>query len=57
MEAEAYFSGLYKTQVRELQEEVEEARVRCQELEGEKGAIEIRLSSALAVHEQESINR
>jgi len=48
---------LYKTQVRELQEEVEEARVRCQELEGEKGDIEIRLSSAIALHEQESINR
>jgi len=57
LEAEAYFSGLYKTQVRELQEESEEARARVQEVEAEKADIEARLSSALAVHEQESINR
>lgn len=57
LEAEAYFSGLYKTQVRELQEEAEEARTRCQELEAEKAEVEHRLAAALAVHEQESINR
>jgi len=57
LEAEAYFSGLYKTQVRELQEEVEEARSRCQELEAEKADVELRLNSAHAVHHQESISR
>merc|ERR1712242_683921 len=57
LEAEAYFSGLYKTQVRELQEEVEEARSRCEELEVEMRDVQDRLHNAMAVHEQESINR
>jgi len=57
LEAEAYFSGLYKTQVRELQEEVEEARTRCQELEVEIRDVQDRLHNSSAIHEQESINR
>merc|ERR1719495_2407104 len=36
LEAEAYFSGLYKTQVRELQEEVDEGRMKNDEMAMEK---------------------
>ena len=43
--------------MRELQEEVEEARSRCEELEVEIRDVQDRLHNAMALHEQESINR
>ena len=36
LEAEQYFSTLYKTQVRELQDEVDEFKDKCGEMEREK---------------------
>merc|ERR1719412_1444655 len=40
LEAESYFSGLYKTQVRELQEEVDEGRMKNDEMAMEKNELE-----------------
>jgi len=54
LEAEAYFSGLYKTQVRELQEEVDEGRMKTDELAMEKNDMEAKLSSMIMRNEQES---
>jgi hypothetical protein len=44
-------------QVRELQEEVDEARQRCEDLEAERVELETRLTGAMARNEQDSINR
>ena len=57
LEAEAYFSGLYKTQVRELQEEVDEGRARIDELVIEKNEVESKLSSVMMRNEQESMSK
>ena len=57
LEAEAYFSGLYKTQVRELQEEVDEGRARIDELVIEKSETESKLGSVLMRNEQESMSK
>lgn len=57
LEAEAYFSGLYKTQVRELQEEVDEGRARIDELIVEKNETESKLGSVLMRNEQESMSK
>ena len=54
LEAEAYFSGLYKTQVRELQEEVDEGRMKTDELAMEKNDMEAKLTSMIMRNEQES---
>ena len=43
--------------MRELQEEVDEARQRCEDLEAERGELEARLNGAMARNEQDSINR
>merc|ERR1719495_2446833 len=57
LEAESYFSGLYKTQVRELQEEVDEGRARIDELIVEKNETESKLGSVLMRNEQESMSK
>ena len=57
LEAEAYFSGLYKTQVRELQEEVDEGRMKNDELAMEKNELEVKLSNVMMRNEQESITK
>ena len=57
LEAEAYFSGLYKTQVRELQEEVDEGRMKNDELVMEKNELEVKLSNVMMRNEQESITK
>ena len=49
--------NMYTVQVRELQEEVEEARTRCQELEVEIRDVQDRLHNSSNIHEQESMNR
>merc|ERR1719266_3175346 len=54
LEAEQYFSTLYKTQVRELQDEVDEAKERQLELEREKEAYSNQLSGLAARAENES---
>merc|ERR1719348_725633 len=57
LEAEAYFSGLYKTQVRELQEEVDEGRMKNDEMAMEKNELEVKLSNLMMRNEQESITK
>merc|ERR1719412_523502 len=57
LEAESYFSGLYKTQVRELQEEVDEGRMKNDELAMEKNELEVKLSNVMMRNEQESITK
>merc|ERR1719341_2827160 len=57
LEAEAYFSGLYKTQVRELQEEVDEGRMKNDELAMEKNELEVKLSNVMVRNEQESMSK
>ena len=57
LEAEAYFSGLYKTQVRELQEEVDEGKVRLEEVGGEKMEMEAQLQAALSRSEADVMSR
>jgi chromosome segregation ATPase len=57
LEAESYFSGLYKTQVRELQEEVEEGRSRLEETVTLKMEIEAQLNSAMNRSDAESMSR
>ena len=57
LEAEAYFSGLYKTQVRELQEEVDEGRMKNEELGRDRGDIEAKLSTVMMRNEQESMSK
>ena len=53
LEAEAYFSGLYKTQVRELQEEVDEGRMKNDEMAMEKNELEVKLSNLMMRNEQD----
>lgn len=57
LEAESYFSGLYKTQVKELQEEVEEARQRTEDLANDRMEIESQLHSALDRSEADAMTR
>jgi Rho-associated protein kinase 2 len=57
LEAEAYFSGLYKTQVRELQEEVDEGRMKNDELAMEKTELEHKLNNVLIRNEQDSVRQ
>ena len=57
MEAESYFSGLYKTQVRELQEEVDEGKTKIEELLIDRNDIESKLNSILMRNEQESVSK
>jgi len=57
LEAEAYFSGLYKTQVRELQEEVDEGRMKIDELAMEKNELEVKLSNVMIRNEQDSMSK
>merc|ERR1719495_1815199 len=57
LEAEAYFSGLYKTQVRELQEEVDEGRMKNDEMAMEKNDEMAKLNSVLMRTEQESMSK
>ena len=57
LEAEAYFSGLYKTQVRELQEEVDEGRMKNDEMVMEKNEVEVKLSNLMMRTEQESMSK
>ena len=54
LEAEQYFTTLYKTQVRELTDEVDEAKERQLELEREKEAYSNQLSGLAARAENES---
>ena len=57
MEAESYFSGLYKTQVRELQEEVDEGKTKVEELLMDRNEIESKLNNVLMRNEQESMSK
>ena len=57
LEAESYFSGLYKTQVRELQEEVDEGKTKIEELLIDRNDIESKLNSILMRNEQESVSK
>jgi len=57
LEAEAYFSGLYKTQVRELQEEVDEGKARVDELMAEKSEVEAKLNNVMMRNEQDSMTK
>ena len=57
LEAEQYFSTLYKTQVRELQDEVDEARERQAELERERDASASQLQAAAARADSEALSR
>merc|ERR1712026_519222 len=57
LEAETYFSGLYKTQVRELQEEVDEGKTKIEELLIDRNETESKLNSILMRNEQESMSK
>jgi len=57
LEAEQYFSTLYKTQVRELQDEADEARERQAETEREREAVSGRLREAAARADSEALAR
>ena len=57
LETETYFSGLYKTQVRELQEEVDEGKTKIEELLIDRKEIESKLNSVLMRTEQESMSK
>ena len=57
LEAESYFSGLYKTQVRELQEEVDEGKSKIEELLIDRNEIEAKLNGILMRNEQESMSK
>ena len=57
LEAETYFSGLYKTQVRELQEEVDEGKTKIEELLIDRNETESKLNSVLMRTEQESMSK
>ncbi len=57
LEAEQYFSTLYKTQVRELQEEVDEGKERQTELEREKEAAVHQLQQATTRADSEALSR
>ena len=57
LEAEQYFSTLYKTQVRELQDEVDEAKDHVNELERELENVAQRLQQAIARGDSEALSR
>ena len=57
LEAEQYFSTLYKTQVRELQDEVDEAKDQVNELERELENHSQRLQQAIARGDSEALSR
>merc|ERR1712242_497403 len=57
LEAETCFSGLYKTQVRELQEEVDEGKTKIEELLIDRNEIEGKLNGILMRNEQESMSK
>merc|ERR1719500_1816387 len=57
LEAESYFSGLYKTQVRELQEEVDEGKSKIEELLIDRNETESKLNGILMRSEQESMSK
>ncbi len=57
LEAEQYFSTLYKTQARELQEEVDEARERHTELEREREALAGQAQQAATRADSEALSR
>lgn len=57
LEAEQYFSTLYKTQANELREEVEEKSRSSQELEEERGSLVHQLQIALARADSEALAR
>ena len=57
LEAESYFSGLYKTQVRELQEEVDEGKSKIEELLIDRNETEAKLNGILLRNEQESMSK
>ena len=57
LETETYFSGLYKTQVRELQEEVDEGKTKIEELLIDRKEIESKLSNVMMRTEQESMSK
>ncbi|XP_063242654.1 rho-associated protein kinase 2 [Bacillus rossius redtenbacheri] len=57
LEAEQYFSTLYKTQAQELKEELEERQRASQELEEERGSLRHQLQIALARADSEALAR
>ena len=57
LETEQYFSTLYKTQVRELQDEVDESKDRSTELEREVESHVQRLQQAIARGDSEALSR
>ncbi len=57
LEAEQYFSTLYKTQVRELQEEVDEAKERHTELDRDKETLVQQLQQASTRADSEALSR
>nr|CAD7262202.1 unnamed protein product [Timema shepardi] len=57
LEAEQYFSTLYKTQAQELKEDLEERQHCVQELEEERGSLKHQLQIALARADSEALAR
>ncbi|CAG2053338.1 unnamed protein product, partial [Timema podura] len=57
LEAEQYFSTLYKTQAQELKEDLEERQHYVQELEEERGSLKHQLQIALARADSEALAR
>ena len=57
LEAEQYFSKLYKTQSNELREENEDKSRSCQELEDERSSLLHQLQIALARADSEALAR
>ncbi len=57
LEAEQYFTTLYKTQVKELTDEVDDAKERERELRLEKDAIDLRLKAVGAKADSEAMAR
>jgi hypothetical protein len=57
LEAEQYFSTLYKTQVTELREEVDEKTKQVSELEDERASITHQLQLSLARADSEALAR
>ena len=57
LEAEQYFSTLYKTQVRELQDEVDEFKEKSSEMEREKEGVALQLQQAKAKADSEALSR
>ena len=57
LEAEQYFTTLYKTQVRELTDEVDEAKEKSAELENDKKSLIAQMNSMGAQAETEAVER